>query len=70
MEKVCYINPTILLKRPIAELIGRLGDGKKVGLFIPKKLFKGIDKKLHYSDVKKAKMYTYSTINIPFIDME
>ncbi len=70
MENVCYVNPTVLLKRPIAELIDRLGDEKEIGLFIPKKLFKAVNKKLHYSDVKKAKIYTYSTINVPFLNME
>jgi len=70
MENVCYVNPTVLLKRPIAELIDRLEGKEKVGLLIPKKLFKEVDKRLHYSEVKKAGVYTYSTVNIPFLNME
>jgi len=37
-KKICYVNPTVLLKRPIAELIANLGDSYELGLLIPKRL--------------------------------
>jgi len=73
MKRVCFVNPTVLLKRPIAELINRLNaeEGYEIGLFCPKKLFKGLDKSLHYSDLaKKAKIYSYSTVTLPFLASE
>lgn len=70
--KICYLNPTILLKRPIAELSERLAKNKsnEIGLLMPKKLFKGLDKSLHYSELKNVKIYSYSVINPPFISSE
>lgn len=61
--RVCYINPTFLVRRPIAELIERL-DVDEAGLFVPKKLFKGVDSNWH-SSFKKAKIYSYSAISLP-----
>ena len=71
INNICFVNPTVLLKRPIAELVDRLSNEFEVGLFIPKKVFRKIDASLHYSElIKKAKVYTYSTITIPFIVSE
>ena len=66
---ICYVNPTFLVRRPVAELIGRLGKNHKVGLFVPKKLFRKFESKWH-SDIGKAKVYAYSAVNIPFINFE
>ena len=69
--KICYINPTFLIRRPIAELIGRLGDKNEIGLFVPKRLFRNIDKSWHNDGaLKKAKIYSYSAINLPFGNFE
>ncbi len=69
--KICYINPTFLLRRPISDLIGLLGDEHEITLFVPKKPFKKISAKWHSDgSLKKAKIYTYSAINIPFINFE
>ena len=65
--KICYVNPTILLKRPIAELSKRLVRDKNndIAIFMPKKLFRQTDKSSHFSDIKNVKIYSYSTINLP-----
>lgn len=64
---ICYVNPPILLKRPIADIITRLAnDDYKTSLLIPKKLFKGVDASLHHSKLpENVKVYTYSIINPP-----
>lgn len=70
-QRICFVNPTVLLKRPIAELIDRLGNNHEIGMFIPKKLFRKVDSSLHYSNLaKKAKIYAYSTVTVPFIASE
>ena len=69
--KICYVNPTILVRRPIAELIDRLGSEKsnkkeKIGIFIPKKPFRKIDKNWHANkSLSKAKIYSYNAVNLP-----
>ncbi|RLE45519.1 hypothetical protein DRJ22_04170, partial [Candidatus Woesearchaeota archaeon] len=69
-KKICIVNPTILLKRPVAEIIDRL-QGYEVGLLCPRKIFKKIDKSMHYSElIKKAKIYTYPTFQLPFVSSE
>lgn len=69
--KICYINPTFLIRRPIAELIGKLGKEREIGLFAPKKPFKKIDTSWHnYKLIKNSKIYTYSAVNLPFINFE
>jgi glycosyltransferase involved in cell wall biosynthesis len=74
MEKprICYVNPPILLKRPISEIIDRLSKkGYKNSLIVPKKLFKRRDESMHYSKlVESSKVYTYSIINPPFLNAE
>jgi glycosyltransferase involved in cell wall biosynthesis len=74
MEKprICYVNPPVLLKRPVSEIIDRLNKkGYKISLLIPKKLFRKRDASLHYSRlVDNSRIYTYSTINPPFINAE
>jgi glycosyltransferase involved in cell wall biosynthesis len=65
--KICYVNPAILLRRPIAELIKNFDKSNQIGLLIPKKLFKPIDNSLHYSKMPiNVKVYTYSVIEPPF----
>jgi len=69
--KICYVNPTVLLKRPIAELSTRFAEkGHDVAVFIPKPLFKPLDDSMHYSKLKNVKIYTYSIINLPFLSSE
>ncbi len=70
--RICYVNPPILLKRPIAEIIGRLSEeGYETSLITPKKLFKKIDASLHHSKLaENSRIYTYSIINPPFISSE
>nr|MCK4930355.1 glycosyltransferase [Nanoarchaeota archaeon] len=70
--RICYVNPPVLLKRPISELIYKLTHkGYKTSLLIPKKLFKKRDSSLHHSKlVEKSKIYTYSIINPPFVSSE
>ncbi|MBW2978000.1 glycosyltransferase family 4 protein [Candidatus Woesearchaeota archaeon] len=69
--KICYINPTFLVRRPIAELIRLLSNDNEVAIFVPKKPFKQPEKRWHSDEaLKKAKIYSYSAINIPFINFE
>ena len=70
--KICYINPPVLLKRPVSEIIDRLNKkGYRTSLLMPKKLFKKRDASLHYSRLTgNNRVYTYSTINPPFISQE
>ena len=64
--KICYINPTFLIRRPIAELIGRLGDTEDVAVFVPKKPFSKVDSSWHNNEnLKKAKVYAYSAVDVP-----
>jgi glycosyltransferase involved in cell wall biosynthesis len=69
--KICYINPTFLIRRPIAELLDILKDENDVALFLPKKVFGKVEQKWHSKiDFDKVKVYSYSAVNIPFIDFE
>jgi len=70
--RICYVNPPVLLKRPVSELINKLSQkGYKTSLLIPKKLFRKRDVSLHHSKlVEKSKIHTYSTINPPFLSSE
>jgi len=70
--RICYVNPPVLLKRPISELINKLTEKNyKTSLLIPKKLFRKRDVSLHYSKlVEKSRIYTYSVINPPFLSSE
>ena len=34
---ICYVNPTILIRRPIAELIDRLSSEHEIAILTPKK---------------------------------
>jgi len=69
--KICYVNPTFLIRRPTADLIGELGDDNDVGIFVPKKPFRKLSPKWHSDkSLSKAKIHTYSAVNIPFINFE
>lgn len=69
--KICYVNPTFLVRRPIAELVSQLGNNNKVGIFVPKRPFKRVDKSWHSSAyLRKAHIYSYSAINLPFSKSE
>lgn len=72
--RICYINPPVLLKRPISEIMSKLDRERyEASLLIPKKLFKPIDSSLHHSKLaltNKSRIYTYSVINPPFISAE
>ncbi len=69
--KICYLNPTILLRRPIAELSTRLAEDKdnNIAILTPKRLFRKVDDSLHHK-VKNVKIYSYSVINPPFLSSE
>lgn len=63
--KICFINPTTLMKRPISELSKQLyARGHDVSILIPRLFHKEIDSSLHYSNVDSAiNTITYSAIN-------
>jgi glycosyltransferase involved in cell wall biosynthesis len=70
--KVCYANPTVLMKRPISELVARrAGAGAETSIFLPKPLFGRIDASLHHSAlIKGQRIYAYGTVNVPFLRAE
>ncbi len=60
------MNPALLLRRPIAQIIERVSKEHEVGLLIPKPLGKPLDNSLHYSKLPEGvKLYTYSIIQPP-----
>jgi len=67
-----YVNPPVLLKRPISEISSRLSkQGYSTSVLIPKKLLRNVDYSLHHCNLlKNSKVYTYSIINPPFINSE
>lgn len=69
MKKLCLVNPTVLIKRPVLEIISQNKD-VEVGLLCPKKLFSRFDKNKYHSTIPNAKVYTYSTVTLPFIASE
>jgi len=66
-SRICYVNPPVLLKRPISEIISQLKvKGCETSLVTPKKLFRRIDDSLHHSKLaEKSRIFTYSTISPP-----
>ncbi|MHA1284651.1 MAG: glycosyltransferase family 4 protein [Promethearchaeota archaeon] len=68
MKKICFSCPTVLLRRPIAEILGKL-NSYNLSLIAPKDLFKGIIK-IHYDKFKNVKIHFYNTISPPFISFE
>ncbi|KKN57303.1 hypothetical protein LCGC14_0563310, partial [marine sediment metagenome] len=61
MKSVCFSCPTVLLRRPVAEIINRL-EHMKIGLIIPRDIVTGL-LKIHHEKVKQANVYTYNIIN-------
>ena len=61
MKSICFSCPTVLLRRPIAEIISRLKN-RKIGLTLPKDIVAGL-LKIHHEKVKCAKIYSYKIIN-------
>ncbi len=60
------MNPALLLRRPISEIISEMSTEAEVGLLIPKPLGKQRDNSLHYSKLPKGvKIYTYSVVQPP-----
>ncbi|MFH1505972.1 MAG: glycosyltransferase family 4 protein [archaeon] len=56
---ICFVNPTTILKRPIAQLINKLKKDHKVALLIPYKQGKKLDDSMYYSRMKGVKVYSY-----------
>lgn len=69
--KICYINPAVLLRRPVAQIIKKLCNKHEVSLLISRKLFQKRDSTLHYSDLpENVKVYSYASISMPGISSE
>lgn len=69
MKKICLVCPTILLKRPIVEIIKKI-ECDDLGLLFPIEGFKGIDKNLPFKKIKNIKIYSYPIIRPPFLSSE
>ncbi len=69
--RICYVNPAILLRRPIAQILQMIAKEHEVALLIPKHLGKPLDNSLHYSDLPpNVKVFTYSVIQPTFLPYE
>lgn len=68
MKKVCFSCPTVLLRRPIAEILNKINSNNS-GLLLPKNLFSGFIK-IHFNKFKKVKIHHYLSIDIPFSSFE
>lgn len=60
---------TILLKRPIMDIVKKL-EGNKIAILYPKKLIEHFDKNFNFRTVINTKIYTYSIINPLFLSSE
>lgn len=61
---IVYVNPTLLMRRPIAALANHFCRKYRVSIFMP--IRKKIDNSWHFSKVnKKVKVITYDTISPP-----
>jgi glycosyltransferase involved in cell wall biosynthesis len=62
---VCYVNPTLLLRRPISELLAHQDTTRELGLLIPAKGAEH-EKDLHHTQLfKEATVLTYPTWQPP-----
>jgi glycosyltransferase involved in cell wall biosynthesis len=70
--QICYVNPTMLIKRPVSEISSRMADADfKTSILIPKKLFRKEDASLHHSKLmSKSNVHAYGTVNLPFMSSE
>jgi len=64
-RSVCYANPTLLLRRPISELLAQQEGKRRLGLLIPAK-GAAHEKKLHHTELfKKVEVLTYPAWHPP-----
>ncbi|MCB9362519.1 glycosyltransferase family 4 protein [Candidatus Woesearchaeota archaeon] len=69
--RICFVNPTLLIRRPIAELVGKLAQENDTGVLVPRPLFRKVNTDWHANEhLSHAKIYSYAAINIPFIRFE
>jgi len=64
VKKICYVNPPILMKRPIAQIAKLLSkdDKFKVSILTPRPAFKKRDKSLYYSELKGIEVVDYPCV--------
>ena len=63
-KKICFVNPTILLKRPIAQLAQKLDNDYEISVLAPRPVFRERNKSLHYSRLKKVDVRDYPVANL------
>jgi glycosyltransferase involved in cell wall biosynthesis len=68
--KICFVNPTIILKRPVAQLLNRLKKDYEVALLIPHVEGKKLDDSMHYSKLDRVNIFTYPTKGLPGVAQE
>lgn len=71
--KICYINPTVIIRRPISELANLFAKkGNKITIFTPTRLIKKEDKSHHINLLKhkNIKIKEYKTVNLPLTNFE
>jgi len=68
MKKVCFCCPTVLLKRPIIELISHLDDFK-LGFLFPNNFIKK-KSRLHYKKLRNIQIHNYNVLESSKISAE
>ncbi len=69
--RLCFANPTVLLKRPIAELAGvLLAEGAGISVLAPRKAFRKADPRFTHRLPGGARLLDYLTVQCPFLASE
>ncbi|MFP4118519.1 MAG: glycosyltransferase family 4 protein [Candidatus Woesearchaeota archaeon] len=63
--RICYVNPTFLVKRPLSELVERFGKENDVGVLLPVRPFSKGMKLHHTKKLQQAKVHTYWAVSLP-----
>ncbi|MFW6378483.1 MAG: glycosyltransferase family 4 protein [Nanoarchaeota archaeon] len=63
--RICYVNPTFLVKRPLSELVERFGKEHDVGVLLPIRPFSKEMKLHHTKKLGTARVYTYWAVSLP-----
>ncbi len=62
MNSIIFSSPTVLLRRPVAEIISYLNEDYEIGLFTPYDLIHGFVS-VHFNKIRKAKIHNYPVVN-------
>ncbi|MFW5865577.1 MAG: glycosyltransferase family 4 protein [Nanoarchaeota archaeon] len=63
--RICYVNPTFLVKRPLSELAEHFGKDHDVGVLLPVRPFSKGMKLHHTKKLGTARVHTYWAVSLP-----